>query len=90
MSWQVWISKKRLYICHLDYAVETDNVDDAHVTHHKVCEFSSYLLYMVSTSVFVNKSSYYVNFVYMKYSINFERIHEYNRRALVWFTCTQS
>lgn len=47
-------------------------------------------MYLVGKSIFMDKSAYYVNMVYLRYFIDFERIHEYNWGALIWFTCNRS
>lgn len=38
----------------------------------------AYLLYLVGTSIFMDKSSSYTDVVYILYFLDFERIHEYN------------
>lgn len=68
---------KNLYIHHLVAVVGADG-DDAHVMHHRACPLRSYLMYLVDTSIFIDKKAYYVNMVYLKYFIDFMRIHEYN------------
>lgn len=57
--------------------VETDG-DDAQVLHHKACSYRSYLMYLVCTSILVDKCVYHVDVVYLRYFIDFKRIHEYN------------
>lgn len=57
--------------------VQTEG-DDEHVMYHRACALSSYLLYLVDESIFVEKSVYYMNVVYLCYFTELERIHEYN------------
>lgn len=38
----------------------------------------AYLLYLVDTAIFMNKSATYADVVYLRYFLDFERIHEYN------------
>lgn len=68
---------ERLYIYHLYAAVEVDG-NDAQVAHHRVCGVRSYLLYLFGTSIFVEKSAYYVHVIHLRYFIDLEKIHEYN------------
>ncbi|KAI5420544.1 hypothetical protein KIW84_044371 [Lathyrus oleraceus] len=72
---------EKLYIYHLLAEVEVDG-DDTKALHHRACPLRSYLIYLVDTSIFVDKSVYYVEVVYLRYFIDFERIHEYNWGAL--------
>lgn len=81
--------QERLYICHLDVKVGVGG-DDVQVVHHRVCALRSYLLYLVDTSIFVDKSAYYIDVVYLIHFINLERIHKYNWGPHVWFTSTPS
>ena len=68
---------KELYKYHLVAVVETDGYD-AHVLYHRACALRSYLMYLVGTSIFVDKSDYYVDVVYLRYFIDFEQILKYN------------
>lgn len=45
---------------------------------HKVYEMRAYLLYLIDTAIFMDKSATYVDLVYLWYFEDFERIHEYN------------
>lgn len=68
---------ERLYKYHMDVEVEVDD-DDAHKIYHIICALRSYLLYLVGMSMFVDKSAYYVDVVYLRYFIDLGGIHEYN------------
>lgn len=74
---------ENLYTYHPIAAVEADG-DDALVMHHITCALRSYPMYLIGTSIFVDKIFYYVDVVYLKYIIDFEHIHEYNRGSLVF------
>lgn len=52
--------------------------DDEHIMYHRACALKSYLIYLVNTSTFVDKSTYYVDVVYLIYFIDLEMNHEYN------------
>lgn len=62
---------------HLDVVVKADD-DDTHVVYRRVCALRLYLMYLVGTSIFVDKSVYYVNVVYLRYFIDLEMIHGYD------------
>lgn len=68
---------EKLYKYHLDAKIEADG-DDAHVIHRIVCALRLYLMFLVSTSIFMDKSVYYVDVVYLSYFIELERVHKYN------------
>lgn len=61
---------EKLYIHHLVVGVEIDG-DYAHVMHHRAYALRSYLMYFVSTSIFVDKSSCYIDVVYLRNFIYF-------------------
>lgn len=39
-------------------------------------------MYLVDNSIFVDKSSYYVDVVYLRYFIDFKWVHEYNQETI--------
>lgn len=59
------------------YSMEV-GVDDAQVAYHKACALRSYLLILVSTSIFMDKNVAYVGVIYLKNFIHLEMIIEYN------------
>lgn len=59
-----------VYKDHLVVVVESDS-DDAHDLHHRARVLMSYLMYLVDTFIFMDKSVYYVNVVYLKYFIDY-------------------
>lgn len=71
-----FIFLKNLHIHHLDATMESDG-DDARVMHHRAYALRSYLMYLVDTSIFVDKGAYYVDLVYLRYFIYFDQTHEY-------------
>lgn len=70
---------ENLYAHHLVVAMLIDG-DDEQVMYHKTWKLRSYLMYLVDTSIFVDKNAYYVNMVYLRYS---ERVYieETSRKA---------
>lgn len=65
--------------------------DVEQVTYHGVYTIRAYMLYLVGTTIFVDKSATYVDVVYLRYFDDFEGIHEYNwGGGLIWYTCTLS
>lgn len=48
---------------------------------HKAYAMRAYLLYLVDTTLFVDKSSTYVDVLYLRYFEDSEWIHEYNQEA---------
>ncbi|XP_050895966.1 protein MAINTENANCE OF MERISTEMS-like [Lathyrus oleraceus] len=48
---------------------------------HKSHALRAYMLYLVGTVIFVDKSVTYIDVIYLCYLVDFERIHEYNRGA---------
>ena len=52
--------------------------DDMHVVYHRHCALRCYLLFLVGTSMFVDKSATYIDVIYLKYFIDLRMIHEYN------------
>lgn len=70
----------RLYKYHMNVTIDADG-DNAHVTHNKIRALRSYLLYMVYTSIFVDKSAYYVDGIYLRHFIDLWKINEYNQGA---------
>lgn len=69
---------ERMYAQYLTTAYQVDNDDDEQVMQHRAYTLRAYMLYLVGTSIFVDKCAYCVNVVYLKYFANLERIHEYN------------
>ncbi|CAL5211018.1 unnamed protein product [Lathyrus oleraceus] len=69
-----------------------ENVDDndLQVTYHRECALRCFLIFLVGTSLFVDKSGTYVNVAYLKYFIDLSVIHEWNWRPPIWYTCTPS
>ncbi|XP_050895905.1 uncharacterized protein LOC127102595 [Lathyrus oleraceus] len=57
-------------------ALQADG-DDEQVALHRSHVLRAYLLYLVGTSIFVDKSVTYTDVVYLCYFVDFERIHEY-------------
>lgn len=57
---------EKLYIDHLVATVEDDGYD-AHLLHHRACPLKSYLMYLVETSICVDKIAYHVDVVYLRY-----------------------
>lgn len=54
------------------------DVDAVKVEYHRQCALRCYLLFLVGTSIFVDKSEIYVDVVYLKYFIDLTMIHNYN------------
>lgn len=52
--------------------------DNDQVMEHRSYTLKAYLLYLVGTSNFIDKSAYYVDVVYFRYFADLEQIHEYN------------
>ena len=52
--------------------------DDEQVVIHIPYALRAYLLYLVDTTIFMDKSATYTYIVYLRYFVDFERIHEYN------------
>lgn len=80
---------KKVYEDALMSAQQADG-DDEQVALYKSHALRAYLLYLVGTVIFMDKSATYTYIVYLRYFVDFERIHEYNWGRLVWFTCTRS
>lgn len=51
---------------------------DSRVAYHRARALGSYLLILVVKSIFVDKSEIHVDFIYLRYFIDLESIHEYN------------
>lgn len=68
---------ERLYIKQLHVA-EKDVGDDEQVMQHRAYTLRAYMLYLVGTFIFVDKSVTYVDVVYLRYFADLEQIHEYN------------
>lgn len=66
-----------LYRDHLIAVMEADD-DDAHAMYHKGRALRVYLIFLVVTSIFMDKSTTYIDVIYLIYFINLERIYEYN------------
>lgn len=54
-----------LYRDHLVAPVEADS-DDAWVVYHRECALKAYLMFLVGTPIFVEKSETYVDVIYMR------------------------
>ena len=63
--------------------------DHMQVAYHRYSALRCYLLFLVGTSMFVDKSETYVDVVYLKYITDLSLIHEYNWGAPVWSTYTR-
>lgn len=68
---------KKVYEDALMYAQHAD-CDDEQVVLHISHALRSYLLYLVGIVIFIDKSVTYTDVVYLRYFVDFERIHEYN------------
>lgn len=68
---------ERMYALRMTVVEQTDG-DDEKAMQHRAYALRTYLLYLVDTSIFVDKSAYYVDVAYHQYFSNLERIHEYN------------
>ncbi|CAL5198860.1 unnamed protein product [Lathyrus oleraceus] len=66
---------EKIYKGHLRGALDVD-VNGMQVEYH--CALRCYLLFLVGTSMFVEKSTTYVDVVYLKYFTDLTAIHEYN------------
>lgn len=68
----------------------TENLDgdELQVTYHRECTLRCFLLFLVGTSIFMDKSETYVDVAYLKYLINLLAIHKWKSGAPVWYTCT--
>lgn len=62
----------------LSYRAQQADGDDEQVAFHKSHASRAYMLYLVDTSIFMDKSATYTNVVYLRYFVDFERIHKYN------------
>lgn len=51
---------------------------DMQVEHHQTYGLRFYLLFLVGTYMFMDKSATYVDVVYLQYFIDLTTIHEYN------------
>lgn len=52
--------------------------DEEHVLYRRRCALSSYLMYLINTAIFVDKSVTYVDLIHLTYFIDLEMIHKYN------------
>lgn len=68
---------ERMYAHHLTNAEHADG-DNEHLTQYRTYALRACLLCLVGTFIFVDKSVYQVDIVYLRYFIDFEWIHEYN------------
>lgn len=66
-----------LFQNNLELAESADN-NDLQVIYHWECALRCFLLFLVDTSIFVEKSATYVDLAYLKYFINLLVIHEWN------------
>lgn len=57
-----------LYEHHMN-AFVVANGDDAQVAYHRVCALRSYILVLVDTSIFMDKSATCVDVIYLRYFI---------------------
>lgn len=64
---------EKLYEFLLDAEVEAES-DDEMILHHRQCALRLYLMYLVGTTIFMEKSVTYVNVVDLTYFIDLERI----------------
>lgn len=80
---------EKLYKDHLEGVLNVEG-DDVHVEYHRQCALRCYLLFLVNTSIFVDKTTTYINMVYLKYFIDLTAIHEYNWEPPICSICTQS
>ena len=62
---------------HLQWAKDAEG-DDLQVEYHQTCALRCYLLFLIDTSMFVDKSATYIDVVYLQYFIDLTTIHEYN------------
>lgn len=90
MGWDIYawpIILLSFNLSHGEMSIKLDDVseqvdgDDEQVMRHRSYAFKTCLLHLVSTSIFVDKSFYYIDMVYLRYFTNLERIHEYNCEA---------
>lgn len=65
------------YVDNLNATVDAAT-NDARVEYYRVCTLKSYVMILVGTCIFMDKSTTYVDIVYNKYFIDLERIHEFN------------
>ncbi|CAL5203488.1 unnamed protein product [Lathyrus oleraceus] len=68
---------EKIYKYHLQKAVDAEG-DGMQVGYHRTCTLRCYLLFLVDTSIFVDKSVTCVDVVYLQYFIDLTVIHEYN------------
>lgn len=68
---------KKLYGENLKLAEEA-NEDHLHVTYHREYALRCYLLFLVDTSTFMDKSAPYVDVAYLKYFVDLSTIHKWN------------
>lgn len=69
-----------LYQNNLELAGNADS-DDLQVTCHRECVLRCFLIFLIGTSIFVDKSVTYFDEAYLKYFINLSAIHEWNLEA---------
>ncbi|CAL5210277.1 unnamed protein product [Lathyrus oleraceus] len=68
---------ERMYALRMTVVEQADG-DGEKAMQHRAYALRTYLLYLVDTSIFVEKSAYYVDVAYHQYFANLERIHDYN------------
>ncbi|CAL5198435.1 unnamed protein product [Lathyrus oleraceus] len=68
---------KKVYTYELQRAEKTKG-DDEQERNHIVYAMRAYLLYLLGTMIFVEKSATYTDVIYLLCFEDFERIHEYN------------
>ena len=66
-----------LYGNNFEMAKHSD-ADDLWVAYHRECALRCFIMFLVGTSMLVEKSENYVDVAYLKYSIDLNSIHEWN------------
>lgn len=68
------------YTHHLAATMHVEG-DSEHVMYHRACALRSYLLYLVGSSIFMDRSDYYLDVAYLRYFTDLKQIYEYNYGA---------
>lgn len=68
---------EKFYKNHLQGGLDVEG-DDKLVEYHRHYALRCYLLFLVDTSMFMDKSSTYVDVVYLQLFIDLSAVHEYN------------
>lgn len=58
--------------------VENADDNELHVTYHKKCSLRCFVIFLVDTSIFMDKRITYVDVAYLKYFIDLSANHEWN------------